>query len=172
MKNTTAQNVDPDRVEMASGYRMKTRPAPARHSEDLTNGRDHWSEMQVVQGPGEAQAAPDQPTALLSHVRTEKTKALKTTGKGSSDLRFLRTPRSLPSSRAEPGQLWATRCQSHLLHTMRGPLTLKSWGSSESVRDSSSPSLIFLWPQNSGKKRGHRLQSWPCQGQSAGAVAG
>lgn len=28
MKNTTAQNVDPERVEIASGYRMKTKPAP------------------------------------------------------------------------------------------------------------------------------------------------
>lgn len=30
MKNTTAQNVDPERVEIASGYRMKTKPAPGR----------------------------------------------------------------------------------------------------------------------------------------------
>lgn len=29
-KNRTAQNVDPDRVEMASGYRINTRPAPVR----------------------------------------------------------------------------------------------------------------------------------------------
>lgn len=36
MKNTTAQNVDPDRVEMASGYKMKTRPAPVRSTEDLS----------------------------------------------------------------------------------------------------------------------------------------
>lgn len=28
MKNTTAQNVDPERVEIASGYRIKTKPAP------------------------------------------------------------------------------------------------------------------------------------------------
>jgi hypothetical protein len=34
-KNTTAQNVDPDRVEMASGYRMNTRPAPVRNIKAL-----------------------------------------------------------------------------------------------------------------------------------------
>lgn len=44
MKNTIAQNVDPDRVEMASGYRMKTRPAPARNTKNLTNGWDCLSD--------------------------------------------------------------------------------------------------------------------------------
>lgn len=39
MKNTMAQNVDPDRVEMASGYRMKTRPAPGRNGTG-TSGLD------------------------------------------------------------------------------------------------------------------------------------
>lgn len=38
MKNTTAQNVDPDRVEMASGYKMKTRPAPVRSRGDVLQG--------------------------------------------------------------------------------------------------------------------------------------
>ena len=47
IKNTTAQNVDPDRVEMASGYRMKTRPAPGRNIKGLagTLGRSgRWEE--------------------------------------------------------------------------------------------------------------------------------
>ena len=48
MKNTTAQNVDPDRVEMASGYRMKIRPAPGRNIKNLINGWNCCSELQVT----------------------------------------------------------------------------------------------------------------------------
>lgn len=149
MKNTIAQNVDPDRVEMASGYRMKTRPAPIRHSKDLVNDGDHWSGLQVLGGHCEAPAAPDQPTALLSHAWTEKTKALKTTGEASVSLRLMCAPRRPPSGsqtgeQAPPGQLWVTRCEPHLLHTMRDPLTLKSLWSSESIRWSPSPGLSFF----------------------------
>lgn len=46
MKNTTAQKVDPDRVEMASGYRMKTRPAPARNIQ-ASSLLGRGSELQV-----------------------------------------------------------------------------------------------------------------------------
>lgn len=60
-KNTTAQNVDPDRVEMASGYRMKTRPAPVRNVKDLINSWDCWSELQLIGEHFEAQQAPAQP---------------------------------------------------------------------------------------------------------------
>lgn len=35
MKNTTAQNEDPERVEIASGYRMKTKPAPEIEKEKI-----------------------------------------------------------------------------------------------------------------------------------------
>lgn len=49
MKKTTAQNVDPDSVEMASGYKMKTRPAPVRSREDLVKGWACWSEMRLVE---------------------------------------------------------------------------------------------------------------------------
>ena len=42
--------MDPDRVEMASGYRMKTRPAPVRNTEDLVSGWARWSEMPMGQG--------------------------------------------------------------------------------------------------------------------------
>lgn len=52
-KNRTAQNVDPDRVEMASGYRTNTRPAPVRNIRA-------WSVMDVQLGlhrAGEPQAA-------------------------------------------------------------------------------------------------------------------
>ena len=48
MKNTMAQNVDPERVEMASGYRMKTRPAPGRNIKDLINGWGCGSELQMT----------------------------------------------------------------------------------------------------------------------------
>lgn len=51
MKNTTAQNVDPDRVEMASGYRMKTRPAPGRNIRGLVTGWKCRWERQVGGGP-------------------------------------------------------------------------------------------------------------------------
>lgn len=50
MKNTTAQNVDPDRVEMASGYRMKTRPAPGRNIRGLVTGWKCRWERQVGGG--------------------------------------------------------------------------------------------------------------------------
>ena len=54
-KNTMAQNVDPERVEMASGYRMKTRPAPGRNIKDLINGWGCGSELQMTGEHFEAQ---------------------------------------------------------------------------------------------------------------------
>lgn len=74
MKNTTAQNVDPDRVEMASGYRMKTRPAPVRNVSNLLNGWDCQSEMQVTGEHSEAQPAPGQPWHLGRPGWTERTR--------------------------------------------------------------------------------------------------
>lgn len=43
MKNTTAQNVDPERVEIASGYRMKTKPAP--EIEKLKDSITKWCSL-------------------------------------------------------------------------------------------------------------------------------
>lgn len=84
MKNTTAQNVDPDRVEMASGYRMKTRPAPERCTTGLVNGWDCGSEPQVAGGHLEA------PSVTCGQ---EETKGLKMADEASSSARVSSAPR-------------------------------------------------------------------------------
>lgn len=169
MKNTTAQKVDPDKVEMASGYRMKTRPAPMRHSKHLVNGRDRWSKLQVGGEHRDAHAASDQPTALLSHVRTEKTKA---PGEASSSSRFIHAPRRLPSG-SQTGE--QSRARAAVGDTLRTPPPAHREGSSypQSPLEVAPPQVsASLWPQENGKKRGRRLQRWTCQGRSAGSAAG